>query len=63
MSKLTDQASAAFAEVQRKVMELQDAVIALQGVYDPNTVGLQEWCHHMDEVLYEISAEMYSEVE
>lgn len=63
MGQLTNEASAAFAEVQRKVMELQDAVIALQGVYDPDTVGLQEWCDDMDEVLYEISAEMYAEVE
>lgn len=61
MSQLTNEASAAFAEVQRKVMELQDAVIKLDSLYETQTVGLQEWCDHMDEVMSELADEMYAE--
>lgn len=59
--KLTDQASAAYLEVQRKVQELQDAVIQLNHLYETRTVGLVEWCDHMDEVMQELAAEMYAE--
>ena len=57
---VTDQASAAYLEVQRKVQELQDAVIKLGSLYETKTVGLVEWCDHMDEVMQELAAEMYA---
>jgi hypothetical protein len=59
--KLTKEASAAYAEVERKVSELQDAIIALGRVYETNCVGLDEWCEHMEEVMYDLSTEMFSE--
>lgn len=58
---LTNEASAAYLEVQVKVRELQDAVIKLNSVFETNTVGLVEWCEHMDDVMYELEAEMYSD--
>lgn len=54
-------ASAAYLEVQVKVRELQDAVIKLNHVYETNTVGLVEWCEHMDEVMNDIEAELYAD--
>lgn len=63
MGQLTNEASAAYLEVQRKVMELQDAVIALGRVYETRQVGLEEWMDHMDEVMSDLAGEMYAEVE
>ena len=59
--KLTDQASAAYLEVQVKVQELQDAVIKLNHLYQTQTVGLTEWCEDMDEVMSDLAGEMYAE--
>lgn len=61
MGMLTEEASAAFAEVQRKVYELQDAICRLGSVYETNAVGLQEWCDSMDDTLDELAAEMFEE--
>jgi hypothetical protein len=53
----------AFEEVQRKVGELQDAVIQLHRLHQDGNVGLDEWIEHMDNVLWELSDEIYAEVE
>lgn len=58
---LTQEASAAYLEVQRRVAELQDAVIALGRVYETRQVGLEEWMDHMDDVMSELAEEMYED--
>ena len=58
---LTQEASAAYLEVQRRVAELQDAVIALGRVYESRQVGLEEWMDHMDDVMSELAEEMYED--
>lgn len=55
----TNEASAAYAEMQRKVAELQDAIIAFGYVFETNAVGLVEWMEHMDEVMCDIEGELY----
>lgn len=49
----------AYALVQQRVMELQDAVMQLATVHVDGNVGLQEWCDSMDDVMYEISNEVF----
>lgn len=63
MGRLTDEASARFADIQRKVSELQDAIIAFGNVFETNCVGLEEWMDDMDETLHELAAEVYSDDE
>jgi len=53
----------AFQEVQRKVGELQDAVIQLHNLHRDGNVGLDEWIEHMDNVLLDLSEEIYAEAE
>jgi len=59
MGMLTEEASAAFAEVQRKVAELQDAICRLDSIYESNVVGLQEWCDSLDDTMDELATEMF----
>ncbi len=53
----------AFEQVQRKVAELQDAVMRLHALHQDGTVGLEEWVGHNHNVLWELSEEIYAEAE
>jgi hypothetical protein len=50
----------AYVLVERKVNELQYAIMKLANIHVDGNVGLQEWCDHMDDVMYELSNEIYN---
>ena len=49
----------AFIEVQNKVAELQDALVVLHGLHQDGNVGIAEWMDHMDEVMMDLSMEIF----
>lgn len=55
----TNEQSAAYAQVQIKVSELQDALIALQATNPETNVGLQEWCNDLDVTMYDLAADLF----
>lgn len=52
-----------FAVLSAKAREFFIAVQDFQNAYDPDTVGLSEWVDDMDQVMYEISANIDSAFE
>jgi hypothetical protein len=49
----------AFEQVQSKVAELQDAVCELHRLHRNGNVGLDEWCEHMDNVMWDLYEEIH----
>ena len=47
-----------FAELERAAQEFKAALIKFQSVYDPVTVGIEDFCEHIDEVLFDIDTEL-----
>ena len=47
-----------FAELEKAAQEFKAALLKFQSVYDPQTVGIAETCEHIDEVLFDIDAEL-----
>ena len=47
-----------FAELEKAAQEFKAALLKFQSVYDPQTVGIVETCEHIDEVLFDIDAEL-----
>ena len=47
-----------FAELEKAAQEFKAALLKFQSVYDPETVGIVEFCEQIDEVLLDIDAEL-----
>jgi dTDP-glucose pyrophosphorylase len=47
-----------FAELEKAAQEFKAALIKFQSVYDPETVGIVEFCEQIDEVLFDIDQEL-----
>jgi hypothetical protein len=47
-----------FAELEQAAQEFKAALIKFQTVYDPVTVGIEDFCEHIDEVLFDIDTEL-----
>jgi len=47
-----------FAELERAAQEFKAALLKFQSVYDPATVGIEETCEHIDQVLFDIDQEL-----
>ena len=47
-----------FKEVERAAQQFKAALLKFQSVYDPETVGIEEFCEQIDEVLWDIEQEM-----
>ena len=47
-----------FVELDKAAQEFKAALLKFQTVYDPETVGIVEFCEHIDEVLWDIEQEM-----
>ena len=59
--QLSKKQSEALVNVKTKVTELQEAINTLDGLFDFNSVGLQEWIEDLDETLSEIDDEIESD--
>lgn len=55
----TNEQTAAFAQVQIKVAELQDALIVLNRLHPNTNVGLVEWCDDLNATLHDLSEDLY----
>ena len=47
-----------FAELERAAQQFKAALLKFQSVYDPTTVGIEDFCEHIDEVLFDIDQEL-----
>jgi len=47
-----------FKEVERAAQEFKDALLKFRSFYDPETVGIDEFCEQIDEVLFDIDQEL-----
>jgi hypothetical protein len=47
-----------FKEVERAAQEFKDALLKFRSFYDPVTVGIDEFCEQIDEVLFDIDQEL-----
>ena len=47
-----------FLELEKAAQEFKAALLKFQSVYDPETVGIDETCEHIDEVLWDIEQEL-----
>ena len=47
-----------FAELERAAEQFKAALIKFRSVYDPETVGIVEFCEQIDEVLFDIDEEL-----
>jgi len=47
-----------FLELEKAAEQFKSALIRFQSVYDPETVGIAEFCEHIDEVLFDIDQEL-----
>jgi len=47
-----------FKELEQAAQEFKAALIKFQTVYDPVTVGIEDFCEHIDEVLFDIDTEL-----
>jgi len=48
----------AYAKLQEAAAVMKLAIAEFQQVVDTDTVGLTEWCEHIDDVMMEISEEV-----
>lgn len=55
---MTVEQMAAFEELQTAAAVFKQAVTKFGTVHDPETVGLDEFCEHIDDVLYDIKESM-----
>ena len=53
-----DEQQKAFAELQEAAAVFKQAIAKFQEVVDTDTVGLTEWCEHIDDVMQDISDEV-----
>lgn len=53
----------AYRMIERQVNELQAAIMNLASIHTDGNVGLQEWCDSMDDVMYELSNEIFDSEE
>jgi hypothetical protein len=53
----------AFEQVKVKVAELNRALQEMQALHNPRTVGLEEWCEHNADCLFDLHADVFDEVE
>ena len=61
--KLTTEAKHAFADVERIVAELKEAIWKLETVFETNTVGLPEWAESLDDTMSELEADMFPDLD
>ena len=47
-----------FKEVERAAEKFKAALLKFQSFYDPETVGIAEFCEQIDEVLFDIDQEL-----
>ena len=47
-----------FLELEKAAEQFKSALIRFQSVYDPETVGIAEFCEQIDEVLFDIDQEL-----
>jgi hypothetical protein len=47
-----------FAELEKAAQEFKAALLKFQSVYDPVSVGIEETCDYIDDVLFEIDQEL-----
>jgi len=47
-----------YLELERAAEQFKSALIRFQSVYDPETVGIAEFCEQIDEVLWDIEQEI-----
>ena len=47
-----------FAELEKAAQEFKAALLKFQSVYDPVTVGIEDFCETIDEVLFDIDTEL-----
>lgn len=48
----------ALEELEQAARVFKDAINRFQETFDPDTVGLREWCEHIDDVLCDIDQEL-----
>ena len=51
-----------FLELEKAAQQFKAALIKFQSVYDPETVGIVEFCEQIDEVLFDIDQELQGQV-
>ena len=47
-----------FAELEQAAQQFKAALLKFRSVYDPESVGIEEFCEHIDEVLFDIDSEL-----
>jgi len=47
-----------FKELEQAAQKFKAALLSFQTFYDPDTVGIEEFCEHIDEVLFDIDQEL-----
>ena len=52
-----------FAALRAAAEMFKQELYKFQTVYDPSTVGIDEFCMHIDTVLVDIQADLYAEEE
>jgi hypothetical protein len=62
MSKEYDKAMAAYDKLVTAREQFSEAIMQFRGVFEPECVGLSEWEEIMDETMYEIQADIESEL-
>jgi hypothetical protein len=60
MSTNNFQANAAYIELVAAATKFKEAIRAFKQVYNPNAVGLVEWCESIDETMTEIHDDINS---
>ena len=55
---ITEQARAAYAEVELKAKMLQDALYKMAEVYDSKFFGIEEFAESIDDALFELDSDM-----
>ena len=47
-----------FKELEKAAQKFKAALLSFQTFYDPDTVGIDEFCEQIDEVLFDIDQEL-----
>jgi hypothetical protein len=48
----------AFKKLEKASIKFTQAIATFKETYDPNTVGLDEWCEDINDVLFDIDSEL-----
>lgn len=60
MAKTMKQINAAADALDKAATEFKNAIYKFQKVYDPETVGLDDWAGSIDEVMFDIESDIQS---